>query len=70
MMELLPKIARFFSWINEVPKPSDVKALQTDAARVDFLNREVAQHPSRGLTPAGMALIFLEAEQGNLMRQA
>ena len=70
MMELLPKIARFFSWINEVPKPSDVKALQTDSARVDFLNREVAQHPSRGLTPAGMALIFQEAEQGNLMRQA
>lgn len=42
---------------------------QTNAASVAHLQREWDEHPSTGLTPARLATLMLEAEQGNLMAQ-
>ena len=36
---------------------------------VGSLHREFAEHPSRGLTPAGLYAILQAAEQGDLTRQ-
>ncbi|HBY41802.1 MAG TPA: hypothetical protein DEH24_20400, partial [Alteromonas sp.] len=40
-----------------------------DSARVAQLRREFAEHPSSGLTPATLAVILKNAEQGNLLEQ-
>ena len=42
---------------------------QTGDASVAHLNREWDEHPSNALTPARLATLMLEAEQGNLMSQ-
>lgn len=42
---------------------------QTGDASVAHLHREWDEHPSTGLTPARLATLMLEAEQGNLMAQ-
>ncbi|MDX1755876.1 MAG: DUF935 domain-containing protein [Marinobacter sp.] len=44
--------------------------LEQQTARVGHLHREFAEHPSRGLTPAKLARILEDAEQGNLVAQA
>jgi phage gp29-like protein len=49
---------------------SAVKEKQTDSPTSATLHREFATHPSSGLTPARLAAIFIEAEQGNLIAQA
>lgn len=49
-------------------KSSDLRASQT--AALASLHREFAGHPARGLTPAKLASILLDAEQGNLTAQA
>ncbi|WP_065204263.1 DUF935 domain-containing protein [Shewanella woodyi] len=49
-----------------------VKALkksQTDNAKLGHLHSHYAQHPSRGLTPAKLARILVQAEQGDLIAQ-
>lgn len=47
-----------------------LKTKQTDnSARVAQLRREFAEHPSSGLTPATLAVILKNAEQGNLLEQ-
>lgn len=50
--------------------PAAVKDRQTDSPTSAMLHREFAEHPSRGLTPARLAAIFIEAEQGSLIAQA
>ena len=55
---------------NKKPTPADVKERQTDRPMVEWLHREFAQHPTRGMTPQKLAAVFLEAEQGNLRAQA
>ena len=55
---------------NKIPTPADVKDRQTEGARVEWLYREFAGHPSRGMTPAKLAAVFQEAEEGNLRAQA
>jgi phage gp29-like protein len=50
--------------------PAAVKERQTDSPQSAMLHREFAEHPSKGLTPARLAAIFIEAEQGNLIAQA
>lgn len=40
-----------------------------ERAMVGSLHREFAEHPSRGLTPAGLYAILQAAEQGDLSRQ-
>jgi phage gp29-like protein len=47
-----------------------VKDKQTDSPETAALHREHATHPSSGLTPARLAAIFIEAEQGDLVAQA
>ena len=48
--------------------PAQLREPQT--ARLAGLANEFAGHPSRGLTPAKLAAILQEAEQGSLIRQA
>jgi len=50
--------------------PAAVKERQTDSPQSAMLHREFAEHPSKGLTPARLAAIFIEAEQGNMIAQA
>jgi phage gp29-like protein len=50
--------------------PAAAKERQTDSPQSAMLHREFAEHPSKGLTPARLAAIFIEAEQGNLIAQA
>ncbi|PKG74227.1 hypothetical protein CXF86_13985 [Shewanella sp. GutCb] len=42
---------------------------QTDNAKLGHLHSHYAQHPSRGLTPAKLARILSQAEQGDLIAQ-
>ncbi|MCH8500161.1 MAG: DUF935 domain-containing protein [Marinobacter sp.] len=51
-------------------KPPAGPSTSPQTARVGHLYREFADHPSRGLTPAKLARILEEAEQGNLISQA
>ncbi len=43
---------------------------EPQTAKLFQLHREYANHPSRGLTPARLAAIMQQAEQGHLMAQA
>ncbi|MEQ4538033.1 MAG: DUF935 domain-containing protein [Billgrantia sp.] len=43
---------------------------EVQTATVAYLRREFADHPSRGLTPAKLARILEDAEQGDLVAQA
>jgi len=45
-----------------------VRADQT--SKLGHLHREIAEHPTRGLTPAKLARVYEEAEQGDLVAQA
>ncbi len=47
-------------------KRSDLDEQQTDDSKLAHLHREYGEHPSSGLTPAKLASILLDAEQGNL----
>jgi len=42
---------------------------EDQTSSIQGLNREFAEHPSRGLTPARLASILSNAEQGNLIEQ-
>jgi len=57
-------------WFKTKLTPADVKERQTDSPKTAILHREFAEHPSRGLTPARLASILLEAEQGSMIAQA
>lgn len=57
-------------WLVSKLTPAAVKERQTDSPTSATLHREFAEHPSKGLTPARLAAIFVEAEQGNLIAQA
>lgn len=50
--------------------PAAVKERQTDSPTSATLHREHETHPSVGITPARLAALFIEAEQGNLIAQA
>ncbi|MHA5701364.1 phage portal protein family protein, partial [Pseudomonas aeruginosa] len=43
---------------------------EPQTSRLAGLAKEFAQHPAKGLTPAKLARILVEAEQGNLQAQA
>lgn len=49
-------------------KATELREPQT--ARLASLHREFAEHPAKGLTPASLARILSEAEQGSLQAQA
>lgn len=49
-------------------RPQQLREPQT--SRLAGLAKEFAQHPAKGLTPAKLARILVEAEQGNLQAQA
>lgn len=51
-------------------KPKPGPATEPQTASVGYLFREFADHPSRGLTPAKLARILEDAEQGQLEQQA
>jgi phage gp29-like protein len=57
-------------WFKTKLTPASVKQRQTDSPQSALLHREFADHPSKGLTPARLASILLEAEQGNMAAQA
>ncbi|MDO9141455.1 MAG: DUF935 domain-containing protein [Methylobacter sp.] len=57
-------------WLAAKLTPATVKTRQTDAPQAVALHREFAEHPSKGLTPARLADIFIRAEQGDLTAQA
>jgi phage gp29-like protein len=48
---------------------ADIAQRQTEESRFWMLSKELAEHPTRGLTPARLAAIMQEAEQGNLIAQ-
>ena len=51
-------------------KPIERRALaEQQTSRLGHLHREFQNHPSRGLTPARLAAILEDAEQGQLMAQ-
>lgn len=58
--------------VNGIPfKMKEIEQKQSnDNAQVGQLKHEFAEHPSRGLSPAKLAGIMLEAEHGNIMMQA
>lgn len=53
-----------------MPRPPRPDEPQSHAAHLAHLRRELASHPSRGLTPAKLARILDEAEAGNIRAQA
>ncbi len=57
-----------FDWFKSAPKRP--AAMQTDGPTAANLRREFSSHPSRGLTPARLAQILLQAEYGDLTAQA
>jgi len=61
---------QFVDWLKTKLTPATVKERQTDSPQSALLHREFAEHPSKGLTPARLASILLEAEQGNMIAQA
>lgn len=58
--------------VNGIPfKIKEIVQKQSeDNAQIAQLKQEFAEHPSRGLTPAKLASVMLEAEHGNIMLQA
>lgn len=55
---------------NKQPSKQALHEQQTaDEARVGYIKRELAEHPSRGLTPARLHDILEAAEQGDLRAQ-
>lgn len=60
----------FFDWFKKGVAPKAVAERQTDSPRSVQLHREFANHPSKGLTPARLASILLNAEQGDLLDQS
>lgn len=48
---------------------SDLTEQQTNESRLGHLHRHLAEHPTRGLTPARLASVLLAAEQGDLISQ-
>jgi hypothetical protein len=57
-------------WFKQKITPKAVSERQTDAPRLGILHREFAGHPSKGLTPADLASILAQAEQGDMIAQA
>lgn len=53
------------------PIPDSLGPVRKDqTARLGHLHREIAEHPTRGLTPAKLAAIYRRAEEGDLVAQA
>src|SRR5690606_14935319 len=50
-------------------RAQELKNTQTSEARLGHLHRHIADHPTRGLTPAKLAQVLLDAEQGQLISQ-
>lgn len=63
-------MSSFMNWALSHKVPSPTKELQTASPHMAMLHREFAEHPSKGLTPARLAEIFIRAEQGDLIAQA
>ncbi len=57
-------------WFKTKLTPALVKEQQTASPQSALLHREFAGHPSKGLTPARLAQIMQEADQGSLLAQA
>lgn len=57
--------------VNGTPfRATELQEKQSDSnAQVGMLRQEFSEHPSRGLTPAKLAAIMLDAEHGNIMMQ-
>ena len=60
----------FMDWFKTKLTPAAVAKQQSDSPKSALLHREFADHPSKGLTPARLASILMEAEQGNMIAQA
>lgn len=57
--------------VDQFGQPIQKEVLhEPQTARVGWVTREFAEHPSRGLTPQRLARILEDAEQGNLAAQA
>lgn len=54
---------------NRPIRSSELKS-EVQSARIAHLHQEFADHPSRGLTPAKLAQVMEQAEQGDLTAQA
>lgn len=61
-------MSAFMNWV--LSKKTPTQELQTNSPQMAILHREFAEHPSKGLTPARLADIFIRAEQGDLIAQA
>lgn len=57
-------------WTKTKPSVKDLQQRQTDSPQAIQLHREFANHPSKGLTPAALAVILQDAEQGDMQAQA
>lgn len=58
------------NWFKTKLTPAQVAERQTDSPRAVSLHREFDGHPSKGLTPARLAQILQDAEQGDMLAQA
>jgi len=62
----MKKISDLFgSWVSI----KDLFSPQTGESKLGHLHKHIGDHPTRGLTPAKLASVLLEAEQGNLISQ-
>jgi phage gp29-like protein len=60
----------FLGWFKNKLTPAAVSTQQTDSPQAALLHKEFDNHPSKGLTPAKLARIMLDAEQGDMIAQA
>ena len=50
-------------------RKDDLTTPQTDDAKLAHLQNHYAEHPSKGLTPAKLGGVLLQAEQGDIIAQ-
>ncbi len=61
------QLAQISDWLGRVVKRNQVDKEQS--SRIGSVGREFENHPTRGLTPARLAAILANAEQGDLIDQ-
>ncbi|MES9873142.1 MAG: DUF935 domain-containing protein [Candidatus Sedimenticola sp. 6PFRAG7] len=63
----MSKLKQLSDWLGRTIKRKQID--DTQSARIGMVDREFANHPSRGLTPQRLAAILTNAEQGDLIDQ-
>ena len=69
MADLTHKYSGLVDTLGNPLRKDDLTTPQTDDAKLAHLQNHYASHPSKGLTPAKLAGILLQAEQGDIIAQ-